>query len=67
MAVVPIVCFLLCPSMNGLRTFLIALLAALGAMMVHHNLHQPDSFGFGMGVFALVGALLLYWMFFWRE
>lgn len=53
--------------MNGLRTFLIALLAALGAMMVHHNLHQPDSFGFGMGVFALVGALMLYWMFFWRE
>jgi hypothetical protein len=54
-------------DMNGLRTFLIALLAALGAMMVHHNLHQPDSFGFGMGVFALVGALMLYWMFFWRE
>jgi hypothetical protein len=37
------------------------------AMMVHHNgLMQPDSIGLGVGVFALVGAFMLYRIWFWR-
>jgi hypothetical protein len=39
----------------------IALLAAVGAMVVHYNAFvQSDSIGIGMGVFALVGAFMLY-------
>jgi hypothetical protein len=39
--------------------------AAIGAMLVHYSLH--DSFGFGVGVFALTGAFMLYRTFFWHE
>jgi len=50
--------------MPGIVTFLIALSimlpAAFGIMLVHHNvLIQPDDFGVGMSVFALIGALML--------
>src|SRR5262245_19736917 len=44
-------------------TLAIALLAAIGAMLVHYNFLQADSFGIGMGVFALVGAFMLYRIF----
>jgi hypothetical protein len=45
--------------------FLIALSimlpAAFGIMLVHHDvLLQPDGFGVGMSVFALVGTLMLF-------
>ena len=57
--------------MHGVVAFLvtlaIALLAAIGAMLVHYNFLQADSFGIGMGVFALVGAFMLYRIFFWHE
>jgi len=46
-----------------LVTLAIALLAAIGAMLVHYNFLQADSFGIGMGVFALVGAFMLYRIF----
>jgi hypothetical protein len=39
--------------------------AGIGAMLVHSNLH--DSFGFGMGVFVLTGAVMLYRIFFWHD
>jgi hypothetical protein len=50
---------------HGIVIFLIALSimlpAAFGIMLVHHNiLIQPDGFGVGMGVFALIGALMLF-------
>ena len=50
--------------MPGIVIFLIALSimlpAAFGIMLVHHNvLIQPDYFGVGMSVFALIGALML--------
>ena len=38
----------------------ISTLAAIGAMLVHHNFLQADSAGIGMGVFALVAAFMLY-------
>jgi hypothetical protein len=49
--------------MPGIVIFLIALSimlpAAFGIMLVHHNvLIQPDGFGVGMSVFALIGALM---------
>jgi hypothetical protein len=51
--------------MRGVDTFLGALaimvFAAIGAMLVHYGLH--DSFGFGVGVFALAGAFMLYRIF----
>jgi hypothetical protein len=57
--------------MQGVFNFLIALaialLAAIGAMLVHYNFLQAESFGIGMGVFALVGAFMLYRIFFWRK
>jgi hypothetical protein len=57
--------------MHGVVAFLvtlaIALLAAIGAMLVHYNFLQADSFGIGMGVFALVGAFMLYRIYFWHE
>jgi hypothetical protein len=43
----------------------IMVFAAIGAMLVHYSLH--DSFGFGVGVFALTGAFMLYRIFFWHE
>ena len=50
--------------MHWVVRFLVALaiiiLAAVGAMLVHHNFLQADSFGIGMGVFALVAAFMLY-------
>ena len=57
--------------MHGVVAFLvtlaIALLAAIGAMLVHYNFLQADSFGIGMGVFSLVGAFMLYRIFFWHD
>jgi hypothetical protein len=45
--------------MPGIVIFLV-LPAAFGIMLVHHNvLIQPDGFGVGMSVFALIGALML--------
>jgi tellurite resistance protein TehA-like permease len=49
-----------------LKAVLIALLAAFGVMMVHHNV-QPDSFGLGVGAFAIVGAFMLYRIWFLRR
>lgn len=50
-----------------LKAILITLLAAFGIMMVHHNgLMQPDSFGLGVGAFGIVGAFMLYRIWFWR-
>jgi hypothetical protein len=51
--------------MQGLVTFLkalaVMLLAAFGASIAHWNATQKDgSFGVGLGVFVLVGALILY-------
>ncbi len=55
---------------RGVETFLIALaimlLAAVGAMMVYYP-NPQDSLGFGIGIFALVGAFMLYRVFFWHE
>ena len=55
--------------MRGVDTFLGALaimaFAAIGAMLVHNNLH--NSFGFGTGIFVLTGAFMLYRIFFWHE
>ena len=55
---------------HGVETFLIALaimlLAAVGAMMVYYP-NPQDSLGFGIGIFALVGAFMLYRLFFWHE
>jgi len=50
---------------HGIVIFLIALSimlpAAFGIMLVHHNiLIQPDGFGVGMCVFALIGARMLF-------
>jgi hypothetical protein len=50
---------------HGIVIFLIALSimlpAAFGLMLVHHDvLLQPDGFGVGMSVFALIGALMLF-------
>jgi hypothetical protein len=54
---------------RGVETFLVALaimlLAAVGAMMVYPI--PQDSLGFGIGIFALVGAFMLYRVFFWHE
>ena len=52
-----------------LVAFAITLLAALGAMMVHYGLlgwqgGRGDGFTFGIGVFGLVGAFMLYRLFF---
>jgi hypothetical protein len=49
----------------GIVIFLIALSimlpAAFGIMLVYHNiLIQPDGFGVGMSVVALIGALMLF-------
>jgi hypothetical protein len=53
---------------TSLKALSIMLLAAYGTMMVHHNgLIEPNSFGLALGVFALVGAFLLYRIFFWRQ
>jgi hypothetical protein len=51
-----------------LKAVLIALLAAFDVMMVHHNgFMQPDSFGLGGGAFAIVGAFMLYRIWFLRR
>jgi len=56
---------------RGTVTFLLALaimiLAALGVTLIHYNSLWSDSLGIGMGVFALVGAFMLYRIFFWHE
>jgi hypothetical protein len=45
---------------------LITLLAAFGVMVLHYNgFIQPDSFGVGVGAFAIVGAFMLYRIWFW--
>ena len=41
--------------------------AALGVSLIHYNSLWSDSLGIGMGVFALVGAFMLYRIFFWHE
>ena len=48
--------------------FAITLLAALGAMMVYYGVATQEESGvpFGIGVFGLVGAFMLYRLFFWR-
>jgi hypothetical protein len=55
--------------MRGADTFLGALaimvFAAIGAMLVHSNLH--NSFGFGAGIFVLAGTFMLYRIFFWHD
>jgi hypothetical protein len=53
------------PMQHEIVLFLIALSimlpAAFGIMLVHYNvLIQPDGFGVGMGVFALIGTLMLF-------
>jgi small-conductance mechanosensitive channel len=55
--------------MRWADTFLGALaimvFAAIGAMLVHSNLH--NSFGFGAGIFVLAGTFMLYRIFFWHD
>jgi hypothetical protein len=42
-------------------------LAAFGVMLVHYNgLTTGDSLGVGMGAFGIVGAFMLYRIWFWR-
>jgi hypothetical protein len=57
--------------MHWAVTFLVALaimvLAALGAALIHYNFLWTDSLGIGMGVFVLVGAFMLYRIFFWHD
>jgi hypothetical protein len=57
------------PMRGEVGTFLGALaimgFAAIGAMLVHDNLH--NSFGFGAGIFVLAGAFMLYRIFFWHD
>jgi hypothetical protein len=53
------------PMQHEIVLFLIALSimlpAAFGIMLVNHNvLIQPDGFGVGMSVFALIGTLMLF-------
>jgi hypothetical protein len=49
------------------KAALIALVAAFGVSVVHHNfLTQDASFGVGIGAFAIVGAFMLYRIWFWR-
>jgi len=55
-------------SVQGVVTFLLALaIALLAAMLIHYNFLQADSLGIGVGVFALVGAFMLYRIFFWHD
>jgi hypothetical protein len=58
-------------AMQGTVTFLLALaimiLAGLGVTLIHYNSLWSDSLGIGMAVFALVGAFMLYRIFFWHE
>jgi hypothetical protein len=57
--------------MHWAVTFLVALvimvLAAVGAALIHYNFLWADSLGIGMGMFMLVGAFMLYRLFFWHE
>jgi hypothetical protein len=57
--------------MHWALTFLVALaimvLAAVGAALIHYNFLWTDSLGIGMGVFVLVGAFMLYRIFFWHD
>jgi hypothetical protein len=57
--------------MHWVVTFLVALaimlLAAVGTMLIHYNFLWTDSIGIGMGLSALVGAFMLYRIFFWYE
>jgi hypothetical protein len=57
--------------MHWAATFLVALaimvLAAVGAALIHYNFLWTDSLGIGMGVFVLIGAFMLYRIFFWHE
>jgi hypothetical protein len=56
-------------AMRWADTFLGALaimvFAAIGAMLVHSNLH--NSIGFGAGIFVLAGAFMLYRISFWHD
>ena len=52
---------------TSVLTLVIALLAAVGVALIHYNLLWTDSLGIGMGVFVLVGAFMLYRIFFWHE
>jgi hypothetical protein len=50
-----------------LKAMLIALLAGSGIMLAHYNgLTTGDSFGVGMGAFGIVGAFMLYRIWFRR-
>src|SRR5262245_22640617 len=57
--------------MHWAATFLVALaimvLAAVGAALIHYNFLWSDSLGIGMAGFVLVGAFMLYRIFFWHE
>jgi hypothetical protein len=57
--------------MHWAATFLIALaiaiLAGVGIALIHYNFLWTDSLGIGMGVFVLVGAFMLYRLFFWHD
>ena len=50
-----------------LAALAIMFLAGIGAMQVHYSFLRAESFGIGMGVFAIAGAFMLYRVFFWRE
>jgi uncharacterized membrane protein YedE/YeeE len=54
-------------AVSFLAALAIMFLAGIGAILVHHNFLRDESFGIGMGVFALTGAFMLYRVFFWRE
>jgi hypothetical protein len=44
-----------------LKAILITILAGFGVMLVHYRgVETGNSFGLGMGAFAIVGALMLY-------
>jgi hypothetical protein len=54
-------------ALTFLMALAIALFAALGAALIHYNVLWSDSLGIGMGVFVLVGAFMLYRIFFWHD
>jgi hypothetical protein len=52
----------------GLKALAVMLLAAFAAVQLHFAIFErPDSFAVGIGVFLLIGALLLYQIWFWRK
>jgi len=53
---------------TGLKVLTVMVLAGLAAVQLHFALVvRSDSFALGIGVFLLVGALLLYQVWFWRK